>query len=113
MDGARPASEKGKETMEDSRQAVALVRYSLIRELSDPELTPRRRGAMVRALTEVDHALGDGRRLAVSAPTLRRWLRTWRVGGFEALVPGVRRRPNRIPDLLTQRPWFMQRRGAV
>lgn len=99
--------------MEDSRQAVALVRYSLIRELSDPELTPRRRGAMVRALTEVDHALGDGRRLAVSAPTLRRWLRTWRVGGFEALVPGVRRRPNRIPDLLTQRPWFMQRRGPV
>jgi hypothetical protein len=33
----------------------------------------------------------------VSAVTLRRWLRGWRKGGYEALVPGIRRQSNRIP----------------
>jgi putative transposase len=81
--------------MEDQRQAIGLFRYSLIRELADPELTPRRRGVMTRALAEVEHALGDGERVKVSAATLRRWLRHWRAGGFEALLPGLRRQPNR------------------
>lgn len=61
--------------MDQRRQAVALFRYSLIRELAVPELTPRQRGALVRALAATDHAGPDGRRVAVSAVTLRRWLR--------------------------------------
>lgn len=83
--------------MQDKRQAIGLFRYSLIRELADPELSPRQRGEMIRALAEVDHASADGRRVKVSAVTLRRWLRGWRKGGYEALVPGIRRQSNRIP----------------
>src|SRR2546430_1044722 len=84
------------ERMEDKRQAVALFRYSLIRELADPELSGRQRGARIRALAATDHAF-DGLRIEVSGPTLRRWLRGWRAGGFSGLVPGERRQPNRTP----------------
>jgi putative transposase len=87
--------------MEDKRREVALFRYSLIRELADPELSPRQRGALISALAATDHAF-DGRRVAVSGPTLRRWLRAWRAGGFEALVPVVRRQPNRTPAELLE-----------
>lgn len=87
--------------MEDRRQATALFRYSLIRELADPELSPGQRGALINALTATDHAF-DGRRVEVTAPTLRRWLRAWRAGGFEALVPAIRRQPNRTPAELLE-----------
>ena len=83
--------------MEDKRQAEALFRYSLIRELADPELGPRRRGVMTRALAELEHAHEDGRRVRVSPATLRRWLRQWRAGGFAALLPGLKLQPNRTP----------------
>jgi len=87
--------------MEDKRQATALFRYSLIRELADPELGPRQRGARIRALTATDHAF-DGQRVEVSDVTLWRWLRAWRAGGFEALVPTVRRQPNRTSTELLE-----------
>jgi putative transposase len=82
--------------MEDKRQTTALFRYSLIRELADPELGPRERGARIRALAATDHAF-EGQRIEVTGPTLRRWLRAWRAGGFPALVPVLRRQPNRTP----------------
>ena len=87
--------------MEDKRQATALFRYSLIRELADLELSPRQRGARISALTATDHAF-EGRRVEVSGVTLWRWLRAWRQGGFEALVPAVRRQPNRTPAELLE-----------
>jgi putative transposase len=87
--------------MEDRRRAVALFRYSLIRELADTELSPRQRGVLITALTATDHAF-NGRRVEVTGPTLRRWLRAWRAGGFEALVPVVRRQPNRTPAKLLE-----------
>jgi len=83
--------------IEERRQAVALFRYSLIRPLADPGLSARERGALVRALVELDHLGPDGRRVVVSAPSLRRWLRAWRAGGFEALAPVVRSQPTRTP----------------
>jgi len=83
--------------MEPERQAAALFRYSLIRELAVPELSPAERGALVTALAGIDHAGPDGRRVTVSPVTLRRWLRAWRAGGFEALAPAVRHQPTRTP----------------
>jgi putative transposase len=83
--------------MEDKRQTTALFRYSLIRELADPELGPRERGARIRELAATDHAFDGRQRVEVTGPTLRRWLRAWRAGGFQALVPAVRRQPNRTP----------------
>ena len=88
--------------MQDKRQAIGLFRYSLIRELADPGLSPRQRGEMIRALAEADHASADSRRVKVAAVTLRRWLRAWRKGGYEALLPGIRRQPNRIPAELLE-----------
>lgn len=83
--------------IEERRQEVALFRYSLIRPLADPALSAAERGALVRQLAEVDHLGPGGRATAVSAPTLRRWLRAWRAGGFEALVPVPRAQPTRTP----------------
>jgi len=87
--------------MEDKRRAAALFRYSLIRELADPELSPRQRGALITAMAATDHAF-EGRRVEVTGPTLRRWLRAWRASGFEALLPVVRRQPNRTPAKLLE-----------
>lgn len=83
--------------MDPKRQATALFRYSLIRELAVPELTPVQRGRLITELAGTDHAGPDGRRVAVSPTTLRRWLRAWRAGGFEALAPGVAQQPKRTP----------------
>jgi len=83
--------------MGPKRQATALFRYSLIRELAVPELSAAERGALINALAANDHAGPDGRRVTVSPVTLRRWLRAWRAGGFEALAPAVRHQPTRTP----------------
>ena len=91
------------------RQQVALFRYSLIRPLADPELGARERGALVRALVSVDHVGPAGRRVEVSAATLRRWLRAWRAGGFAALVPGVRAQPTRTAAEILERAEVLKR----
>lgn len=75
---------------DDRRQAVALFRYSLIREAADPALGARERGALVRALAERDHLGPAGERVRVSRNTLDRWVAAWRRGGFEALLPDPR-----------------------
>jgi putative transposase len=77
--------------MEDRHRDVGLFRYSLVREAADSELTKAERGALVRALSAMEHAGPDGRRVRISRPTLDRWIRTWRAGGFEALCPAPRR----------------------
>ena len=103
--------------MQDKRQAVGLFRYSLIREVADPGLSPRRRGEMIRALAGMDHGLADGRRVKVSAVTLWRWLRAWRQGGYESLVPSLRRQPNKIAAELLEAAVTLKReapgRGAA
>ena len=75
---------------DDRRQAVALFRYSLIREAADPALGARERGALVRALAERDHLGPTGERVRVSRNTLDRWIAAWRAGGFNALLPDPR-----------------------
>ena len=76
--------------MDDRRRDVALFRYSLIREAADPALTKAERGRLVRALAARDHTGPRGERVRVARNTLDRWIRDWRVGGFEALVPAAR-----------------------
>lgn len=95
--------------MDPKRQAVALFRYSLIRELADPELSAGERGALIRSLVGVDHAGPDGRRVTVSAPTLRRWLRAWRSGGFEALAPAVVNQPTRTAAQILEEAELLKR----
>ena len=77
--------------MEDERRReIGLFRYALVRDLVDAALSKAERGRLVRALAERDHLGPDGRMIRVSRGTLDRWVRAYRQGGFEALVPRPR-----------------------
>jgi putative transposase len=78
-------------------RAIGLFRYSLIREAADPTLSTRQRGRLVRALAEIEHTGPFGQPVRVSRPTIDRWIRDWRRGGFDALVPTPRRVEPRTP----------------
>lgn len=89
--------------MEDERRRdVGLFRYSLAREAADPALSKAERGQLVRALAEVDHLGPNGTYIRVGRSTLDRWIRAWRAGGFEALVPAARRAEPRTPAELLE-----------
>jgi putative transposase len=79
------------------RREVALFRYSLVREASDPGLSKAERGRLVRALAEREHAGPDGRGVRVARSTLDQWVRAYRAGGYEALVPRSPKVPLRTP----------------
>jgi putative transposase len=68
---------------------VALFRYALIREAANPKLSKRDRGELVRQLAANEHIGPFGEPVRVSRPTVDRWIRAWRVGGFDALLPAV------------------------
>ena len=69
---------------------IALYRYALIRPLADPALSPAERGKLVRELAAQVHIGPFGEPVTVSRPSLDRWIRTWRAGGFDALLPAER-----------------------
>jgi putative transposase len=71
-------------------EQVALFRYQLIREAADPGLTTRQRGRLVRELASKAHPGPFGPPVRVSRPTIDRWIRAWRSGGFAALAPPAR-----------------------
>jgi putative transposase len=79
-------------------QQVGLFRYMLIRDAADGSLSPRQRGAKVRELAGREHTDPFGRPVRVSRWTLDFWIRQWRRGGFEALVPSVRQTQPRTPE---------------
>ncbi len=70
---------------------VALFRYALVREAASDELSTRQRGRLVRMLAEAEHVGPAGKPVRVSRATIDRWIRDWRRGGFDALVPEGRR----------------------
>jgi len=57
----------------------------------------RERGRLVRALAAMEHVGPDGQPVRVSRQTLDRWIRAWRRGGFDALVPVARAGVPRTP----------------
>jgi putative transposase len=80
------ADEEQRRRAERARR-VALFRYELIQDLIDPGLGARQRGKRARELAEMEHTGPFGERVRVCRNTLDRWVRWWREGGFEALVP--------------------------
>ena len=82
---------------EDWREREALWRYGLIREAASERLTPRERGALVRALAcrPVEHPCGELR--CPGRSTLDDWIRAYRRGGFAALKPAERYPGPRTP----------------
>ena len=78
-------------------RAIGLFRYQLIREAADAALSTKQRGKMVRELASGEHIDPFGRRVRISRQTIDRWIRDWRAGGFDALVPHPRQSSPRIP----------------
>jgi putative transposase len=79
-------------------QQIGLFRYMLVRDAADPSLSRRQRGAKVRELVGREHTDPFGRVLRYSRWTLDHWIRRWREGGYEALVPDVRQVQPRTPE---------------
>lgn len=78
-------------------RAIGMFRYQLIREAADPAHSTKARGRLVRAIAAREHTDAFGRRIRVSRQTVDRWIRDWRAGGFEALVPSPRQSTARTP----------------
>src|ERR1017187_9146502 len=76
--------------MNEAQRDVALFRYSLIREAADESLSTRQRGQLVRELASREHIGPNDRRIRVGGGTIDRWIRAYRAGGFDALVPESR-----------------------
>jgi putative transposase len=92
---------------------VALFRYSLVRPLVDPRLTPQERGELVRSLADRHHVGPAGELAWVSRSTLDRWARILRLDGFEALVPRPRQvTPRTAAALLEQAVALKRERPA-
>ena len=70
---------------------VGLFRYGLIQDALDPALSTKQRGRLVRSLASQVHPGPFGVPVRVSRASLDRWIRTYRAGGFTALVPAPRR----------------------
>src|SRR3954449_1112595 len=81
------AAEDEENVRREQARAVGMFRYGLIRDAADPGLSPRERGRMVRALAAKEHIDPMGRSVRYSRDHLDRWIRRWRRGGFDALVP--------------------------
>ena len=81
----------------DRAREIGLFRYMLVREAADPTLSKRERGAMVRAIAAQSHTDPFGRIVKLTRWTLDRWVKDWRRGGFDALVPSPRQSQPRTP----------------
>jgi putative transposase len=79
-----------KKSRTDRARDIALYRYSLIRPLADPNLSATERGRLVRELAAQVHLGPSGQPVTVSRASLDRWIRGWRAGGFDALIPAER-----------------------
>ena len=95
---AMSVAEDGEHKRRERAQQIGLFRYMLIRDAADGSLSPRQRGAKVRELAGREHTDPFGRPVRVSRWTLDYWIREWRRGGFEALVPSVRQAQPRTPE---------------
>ena len=84
----------------DRAQQIGLFRWKVVGEATDVSLSARERGRLVRALAEREHLHPDGRWVRVGRNTLDRWVRAYRVGGFDALVPVPRRAAKGTPERL-------------
>ena len=96
-----------KEDDKERRQAVALFRYGLIADLLHWPRGKRGLGELIAKKAEQDHEIPGSQRCRVAPETLRDWLKDYRRGGFDGLVPKVRSDvgqaravPREVADLL-------------
>src|SRR2546421_11730602 len=94
---------------ENRRREIGLFRYALVRDVADPALSKAERGRLVRALSGREHVGPDGRLVRVARGTLDEWVRAYRRGGFEALVPKPRVVAPRPPAELLELAFAVKR----
>ena len=69
------------------RQALALFRYGLIAEFIQLPAGSRGLYARLRDKARADYTIPGSTRIRVAPETLRHWLKDYRRGGFDALLP--------------------------
>ena len=74
----------------DPAETVALFRFQVIAEATNPRLSPAERGALVRQLARQRHLQPDGSTRVYARGTLDRWLRAYRSQGLAGLQPQAR-----------------------
>jgi len=94
---------------EEGRREIGLFRYALIRDTADPGLSKAERGRLVRALADREHMGPDGRLVRVARGTLDEWIRAYRRGGFQALVPAPRVVAPRTPAEVLELAFALKR----
>jgi putative transposase len=77
-----------------------------------PGLSMRARGRLVREIAGGEHTDPSGRRVRISRDTLDRWIRAWRRGGFDALVPSPRQSSPRLPAEIIELALRLKRENA-
>jgi putative transposase len=83
-------------TRRSRAQQVALFRYQLICPALEAGLSTKARGRIVRAIAAKSHAGPFGGQHRYSRDSLDRWIRRYRAGGFDALLPSPRQPGSRI-----------------
>jgi putative transposase len=74
----------------DPAEVIALHRFSVIAEATNPRLNPAERGLLVRDLASRVHLMPDGSARTYTRCTLDRWIRAWRARGLAGLRPAAR-----------------------
>jgi transposase InsO family protein len=85
----------------DPRHAVALFRYGVIAELVRLESGTEGLYQLIAEKAARDYTIPGTTRTRVAAETIRHWIKRYRSGGFDALLPKPRAdrgRPRKIPD---------------
>jgi putative transposase len=89
----------------DPAETVAIARYHVIADATNPRLSPAERGALVRQLAGQSHLQPDGSRRVFSRSTLDRWIRAYQQEGLDGLRPRSRADLGAVrhhPDLLEE-----------
>lgn len=94
-------------------QQVALFRYQLICPALDPELSTKARGRIVRAIAVRSHAGPFGGQHRYSRDSLDRWIRRYRAGGFDALMPSIRQPGARIDTAVLELALALKRENPA
>jgi len=75
---------------EQQRQAIANFRYGLIAPLVSRRLEVGEQAALMKEIASHEYSAPDGGQKKVSMRTLERYVRAYREGGWEALLPAPR-----------------------
>lgn len=101
--------QSAEEPSHDERREVALFRYGIIADMVHLEVHHRGLYALLRDKAAREYTIPGSLRRRVASETIRGWLRAYRKGGFDALVPRVRADhgstrsiPTHVVDLLCQ-----------